>query len=113
MEQKRSGIIGASCVARNPLQSSQIRCKQTSIKQSNINDPFASSYCQVQRRNRSPDQYIHLVPDPAIVLFNEVQLNDMEQFVQLQIKLVYSALMLCLILDDSMSQCVLTKFQSS
>ena len=90
MEQKRGGILSASCVGdltRNTLQASQIRCKkktnhEAGVANSKFNDP-------VQALVVSPDhcvQLIRLVPNPTIILFNDTQLNDMEQFCALSYK---------------------------
>ena len=88
MEQKRGGILSASCVGdlpRNSLQASQIRCKKKSSqhsRMSNPNDPLQALVVKFKEHG-SPDRYIQLiclVSDPTIVLFNETQLSDMEQF---------------------------------
>ena len=89
VEQKRGSILSASCVGdlpRNSLQASRIRCKKKTNQEagvSNPNDPLQALVVKFKEESRNPDQYvqsIHLVPDPTIVLFNDTQLNDMEQF---------------------------------
>ena len=89
VEQKRGGILNASCVGdlpRNSLQASRIRCKKKSSQcssVSNTNDPLQALVVKFKEESGSPDQYIQsirLVPDPTIVLFNETQLSEMEQF---------------------------------
>ena len=50
---------------------------------SNPNDPLQALVVKFKEESGSPDRYvqsIRLVPDPAIVLFNETQLNAIEQF---------------------------------
>ena len=60
--------------------------KNTSIHHSKVsspNDPLQALVVKFKEESRSPDQYvqsIRLAPDPTVVLFNETQLNDMEQF---------------------------------
>ena len=87
VEQKRGGILNASCVGdlpRNALQASQIRCKKTlSHSSSNSNDALQDLVVKFKEQSGQPDQFIQsirLVPDPTIVLFNTTQLNDMVQF---------------------------------
>ena len=89
MEHKRGGILNASCVGdlpRNFLQACRIRCKKKCNQHSSVSnpdDPLQALVVKFKEESGSPDQYIQsicLVPDPTIVLFNETQLNDMEQF---------------------------------
>ena len=50
---------------------------------SNPNDPLQALVVKFKEESGSSNQYvqsIRLAPDPTIVLFNETQLNDMEQF---------------------------------
>ena len=87
MEQKRGGILHASCVGdlpRNALQASRICCKKTlSHSSSYPNDALQDLVVKFKEQSGQPDQSIQsirLVPDPTIVLFNTTQLNDLAQF---------------------------------
>ena len=89
MEQKKGGILSAACVGdlpRNSLQASRIQCKKKAYQHSSVSNPndlLQAFVVKFKEERGSPDRYvqsIRLVPDPTIVLFNETQLNAMEQF---------------------------------
>ena len=88
MEQKRGGILSASCVgdlSTNSPQAFRIRYKKKTYQEagvSNPRDPLQALVVKYNEKSRNPDQYvqsIRLVPDRTIVLFDDTQLNDMEQ----------------------------------
>ena len=86
VDQKRGGILKATCVGdlpRNALQASRIRCRKTHSSTFNPNDPPQALVVKFKEQSGSLGQFvqsIRLVPDPAVVLFNETQLIDIEQF---------------------------------
>ena len=88
VDRKKGGILGASCVGdlpRNSLQASRIRSKKVTphSASSHPNDPLQALVVKFKEEKGKPNQFvqsIRLVPDPTIVLFNETQLNDIEQF---------------------------------
>ena len=86
VDRKRGGVLNATCAGdlpRNALQATRIKCKMATVKHPNASDPLQALVVKFKEINGSPSQFIQsirLVPDPVIVLFNQVQLNDLEQF---------------------------------
>ena len=86
VEQKRGGIFNVTCegdLPRDASQASRVKCKRVSNTPSNTTDPLQSLVVKFKEQNGQRDQFvqaIQLVPDPTIVLFNDTQINDIEQF---------------------------------
>ena len=88
VDKKRGGILNATCTGdlpRNAMQASRIRCKNTSHQGSlvNSNDPMQDLVVKFKEQTGQPEQFIQsirLVPDPIIVLFNKMQVDDLQQF---------------------------------
>ena len=86
VDRKRGRVLNATCAGdlpRNALQATRIKCKMATVKHPNASDPLQALVVKFKEINGSPSQFIQsiwLVPDPVIVLFNQVQLNDLEQF---------------------------------
>ena len=78
VEQRRGGFLNVSCVEelpRNSLQASRIKCKNTPMLESKPGDPLQALVVKFKEQYGNPNQFIQsirLVPDPSIVLFNEM-----------------------------------------
>ena len=83
VDKKRGGILNVSCAGdlpRNALQATRVWCKKTF---SDSSDPLQSLVLKFKEQHGKSDQFIQsirLVPQPVIVLFNNSQLNDIQQF---------------------------------
>ena len=86
VDQKRGGISNISCVGdlpRNMLQATRIKNKCSSPSIPTSSDPLQSLVVKFKQQHGNPNQFvqcIRLAPDPAVVLFNQIQLDDLSQF---------------------------------
>ena len=77
MEQKRGGILSASCVGdlmRNSLQASQTRCKKETNHEAGVSNSKFNDPVQALVSSDQCVQLIRLVPNSTIILFNDTQL---------------------------------------
>jgi len=68
---------------RNTLQAIRIKNKGSSASAPVSSNPLQSLVVKFKQQHGNPDQFIqsiHLVRDPAVVLFNQTQLDDVLQF---------------------------------
>ena len=86
VEQKRGGIFNVACegdLPRGASQASSVKCKRVSCTPSSTRDPLQGLVVKFKEQSGQIKQFvqaIQLVPDPTIVLFNDKQINDIEQF---------------------------------
>ena len=86
VEQKRGGIFNVTCegdLPRDASQASRIKCKRVPCIPSRSTDPLQGLVVKFKEQSGQRNQFvqaIQLVPDPTIVLFNDMQINDIEQF---------------------------------
>ena len=87
MEEKRGGIFNVTCegdLPRDASQASRIEFKRVSRRaSSSVTDPLQSLIVNLKEQSGQSCQFvqaIQLVPDPTIVLFNDRQINDIEQY---------------------------------
>ena len=86
VEQKRGGIFDVTCegdLPRDASQASRIKCKRVSCAPPSTTDPLQGLVVKFKEQNGQRNQFvqaIQLVPDPTVVLFNDTQINDIEQF---------------------------------
>ena len=86
VEQKRGGIFNVTCegdLPRDASQASRIKFKRVSCTPSSMTDPLQGLVVKFKEQSGQRNQFvqaIQLVPDPTIVLFNDTQIHDIEQF---------------------------------